>query len=106
LIDYLIKKVKEKENIDLSNNPTAMARLKEETEKAKKQLSSSETVDVSIPYLAVKEDGTPVNLEEHITRAQFEAMIEQVVNKTVDPMYQAIKDADVSLNEINEIILV
>ena len=106
LIDYLIKKVKEKEGVDLANNPTAMARLKEEAEKAKKQLSSSETVDVNIPYLAVKEDGTPVNLEETITRAQFESMIEHIVDKTVDPMRQAIKDADVDLNEIDEIILV
>jgi molecular chaperone DnaK len=83
-----------------------MARLKEEAEKAKKQLSSSETVDVNIPYLAVKEDGTPVNLEETITRAQFESMIEHIVDKTVEPMRQAIKDADVDLNEIDEIILV
>ena len=106
LIDYLIKKVNEKEWVDLSNNPTAMARLKEEAEKAKKQLSSSETVDVNIPYLSVKEDGTPINLEETITRAQFEAMIEPIVDKTVEPMRQAIKDADVDLNEIDEIILV
>ena len=106
LIDYLIKKVSEKEWVDLSNNPTAMARLKEEAEKAKKQLSSSETVDVNIPYLSVKEDGTPINLEETITRAQFEAMIEPIIDKTVEPMRQAIKDADVDLNEIDEIILV
>ena len=106
LIDYLLKKVNEKEGVDLSNNPTAMARLKEEAEKAKKQLSSSETVDVNIPYLSVKEDGTPVNLEEHITRAQFESMIEHIIDKTVAPMRQAIKDADVDLSEIDEIILV
>jgi len=106
LIDYLIKKVKEKEGIDLTNNPTAMARLKEEAEKAKKQLSTSETVDINIPYLAVKEDGTPVNLEETLTRAQFEAMIEHIIDKTVPPMRQAIQDAGVSINDIDEIILV
>jgi molecular chaperone DnaK len=106
LIDYLLKKVKEKEGIDLRNNPTAMARIKEEAEKAKKQLSTAETVDISIPYLAVKEDGTPVNLEETLTRAQFEAMIEPIIDKTVPPMRQAIQDAGVGLDEINEIILV
>ena len=106
LIDYLLKKVKEKEGIDLRNNPTAMARIKEEAEKAKKQLSTAETVDISIPYLAVKEDGTPVNLEETLTRAQFEAMIEPIIDKTVPPMRQAIQDAGIGLDEINEIILV
>ena len=106
LIDYLLKKVKEKEGIDLATNPTAMARLKEEAEKAKKQLSTAEVVDVSIPYLAVKEDGLPVNLEETITRAQFESMIEHIVDKTVPPMRQAIQDADINLNEVDEIILV
>ena len=106
LIDYLLKKVKEKEGIDLRNNPTAMARLKEEAEKAKKQLSTAEVVDISIPYLAVKEDGTPVNLEETLTRAQFEAMIEPIIDKTVGPMRQAIQDAKVSLDDIDEIILV
>ena len=106
LIDYLLKKVKEKEGIDLKNNPTAMARLKEEAEKAKKQLSTAEVVDISIPYLAVKEDGTPVNLEETLTRAQFEAMIEPIIDKTVGPMRQAIQDAKVSLDDIDEIILV
>ena len=106
LIDYLLKKVKEKEGIDLRNNPTAMARLKEEAEKAKKQLSTAEVVDISIPYLAVKEDGTPVNLEETLTRAQFESMIEPIIDKTVPPMRQAIEDAKVSLDDIDEIILV
>jgi len=106
LIDYLLKKIQEKEGVDLKNNPTAMARLKEEAEKAKKQLSSSEMVDVNIPYLSVKEDGTPINLEETISRAQFESMIDPIVSKTVEPMRQAIKDADIDLNEINEIILV
>jgi molecular chaperone DnaK len=106
LIDYLLKKVKEKEGIDLRNNPTAMARLKEEAEKAKKQLSTAEVVDISIPYLAVREDGTPVNLEETLTRAQFEAMIEPIIDKTVGPMRQAIQDAKVSLDDIDEIILV
>jgi len=79
----LLKKVREKEGIDLKNNPTAMARLKEEAEKAKKQLSAMEVVDISIPYLAVKEDGTPINLEETLTRAQFESMIEPIIEKTV-----------------------
>jgi len=83
-----------------------MARLKEEAEKAKKQLSTAEVVDISIPYLAVKEDGTPINLEETLTRAQFEAMIEPIIEKTVAPMRQAINDAKVSLDEIDEIILV
>jgi molecular chaperone DnaK len=106
LIDYLLKKIKEKEGIDLKDNPTAMARLKEEAEKAKKQLSSAEVVDIQIPYLAVKEDGTPINLEETLTRAQFESMIEPIIDKTVPPMRQAIQDAGVSLDEVNEIILV
>lgn len=106
LIDYLLSKVKEKEWVDLSKNSTAMARLKEEAEKAKMQLSSSENVNISIPYLAIKEDTTPINLDESISRVKFESMIENIVNKTVDPMKQAIKDADVSVDDIDEIILV
>ena len=106
LIDYLISRVKETEWVDLSSNPTAMARLKEEAEKAKKQLSTSENVDISIPYLAMKEDQTPINLDENISRAKFENMIEYIIDKTVAPMKQAIQDAKVSLGEIDEIILV
>ncbi len=106
LIEYLLKSIKDKEWVDLSTNPTAMARLKEEAEKAKKQLSSAEAVDISIPYLSVKEDGQPINLEEHLTRAQFDSMIDHIIEKTVPPMRQAIKDAWVDLSEIDEIILV
>jgi len=83
-----------------------MARLKEEAEKAKKQLSSAEAVDISIPYLSVREDGQPINLEEHLSRAQFDSMIDHVIEKTVPPMRQAISDAGVELSEIDEIILV
>jgi len=106
LIDYLLKKIEEAEWIKLKDNPTAMARLKEEAEKAKKQLSSSETVDISIPYLAIKNDWTPINLETTLTVSQFESMIEPIIDKTVAPMRDAIKDADVSIDKINEIILV
>lgn len=106
LIDYLLNKVKETEWVDLSSNPTAMARLKEEAEKAKKQLSTSENVDISIPYLAMKEDQTPINLDENMSRVKFESMIESIIDKTVAPMKQAIEDAGVSLSDINEIILV
>ena len=106
LIDYLLSRVKETEWVDLSSNLTAMARLKEEAEKAKKQLSTSENIDISIPYLAMKEDQTPINLDENISRAKFESMIEHIIDKTVAPMKQAIEDSDVSLNEIDEIILV
>lgn len=106
LIEYLISRVKETEWVDLSNNPTAIARLKEESEKAKKHLSSADSVDIAIPYLAMKEDQTPINLDENISRAKFESMIEYIINKTVTPMKQAIEDAKVSLNDIDEIILV
>gem|GEM_PF-1656624 len=67
--------------------------MKEEAEKAKKQLSSSESVDISIPYLAMKEDQTPINLDENISRAKFESMIGYIIDKTVSPMKQAIQDA-------------
>jgi len=106
LIEHLLKSIKEKEWVDLSNNPTAMARLKEEAEKAKKQLSSAESVDISIPYLSVKEDWQPINLEEHLSRAQFDNMIDHIIEKTVPPMRQAISDAGVNLSDIDEIILV
>jgi len=106
LIEHLLKTIKDSEWVDLSTNPTAMARLKEESENAKKQLSSADSVNISIPYLSVKWDGTPINLDVTLSRAQFESMIEHIVDKTVGPMRQAIKDADVDLNEIDEIILV
>lgn len=106
LIDYIVEEFKKKEGIDLKVNSMAMQRIKDEAEKAKKQLSISEREDISIPFIATGTDGLPRNLEVSITRAQFEKLTEDLFRRCKEPVLQALKDSKLSKNEINEIILV
>jgi len=94
------------DGIDLSKDINAMARLKDEAEKAKIQLSQSESIDITIPYICMGADNQPRNLQETLTRAQFENMIEDLVDRTIAPVHQALKDAKKTTNDINEVILV
>ena len=95
-----------KEWIDLSKDINALARLKDEAEKAKMQLSQSESVDITIPYICVWPDNQPRNLQESISKAQFEKMIDYIVDRTIWPVHQALKDAWKSPSDIDEVILV
>ena len=84
----------------------AMQRIKDEAEKAKKQLSNSEREDISIPFITTGPDGLSRNLEVSITRAQFEKLTEDLFKRCKDPVHQALKDSKIATGDINEVILV
>jgi len=106
IMDYLIDEFKSKEGIDLRDNAMAMQRIKDEAEKAKKQLSNMERVEVSIPFITQGKDGTPKNLEVTLSRAKFESLCSDLFNKCKVPFEKAIKDSGLSYSEISDVILV
>ena len=105
LIDYLADEFKNQEGIDLRKDPMALQRLKEAAEKAKIELSSSMQTDVNLPFITATQDG-PKHLNITVTRAKFEQLIHDLVEKTRIPCEQAMKDAGVTPSQINEVILV
>ncbi len=105
VIDFLADEFKKQEGIDLRKDPMALQRLKEASEKAKIELSSSSTTDVNLPFITATQDG-PKHLNINLTKAKFEQLIDDLVQRTKVPCEQAIKDAGVSQSEINEVILV
>ncbi len=105
VIDFLADEFKRQEGIDLRKDPMALQRLKEAAEKAKIELSSSASTDVNLPFITATQEG-PKHLNINLTRAKFEQLIDDLVQKTRIPCEQAIKDAGVSANEIGEVILV
>lgn len=106
LIDWLIAGFKAKEGIDLSKNAMALQRLREEAENAKKQLSQTESVDITIPFITMGEDGQPRNIQETITRAQFNKMTDDLVQRCKKPVLDALKDAKLKASDIDEVILI
>lgn len=106
LISWLIAGFKAKEGIDLSKDAMALQRLKEEAENAKKQLSQTDSVEISIPFITTGSDGTPRNINETISRATFEQMIGDLVERTKQPVLDALKDAKLQPGDIDEVILV
>jgi molecular chaperone DnaK len=105
LIDYLADEFKKEQGIDLHNDPLALQRLKEAAEKAKIELSSSQQTDVNLPYITADASG-PKHLNIKLTRAKLEALVEDLVIRTVEPCRIALKDAGLSGSDIDEIILV
>ena len=105
LIDYLADEFKKQEGIDLRKDPMALQRLKEASEKAKIELSSSSSTEINLPFVTATQDG-PKHLNLNLTRAKFEQLIDDLVKKTRIPCEQAMKDAGVTPKDINEIILV
>ncbi|MBS1492467.1 MAG: molecular chaperone DnaK [Bacteroidetes bacterium] len=105
LIDYLAEEFKKKEGIDLRKDPMAMQRLKDAAETAKKALSSSSQTEVNLPYITATAEG-PKFLLETITRAKFESLISNLVERTVGPCKKAIEDSGYKVEEIDEVILV
>lgn len=106
IIDYIVDSFKKKEGIDLKENTMAMQRVKDEAEKAKKQLSSVERVDISIPFITTGSDGLPRNLDETLTRAQFENLTSDLFERSKIPVEKALQDSKLKKSEINDIILV
>jgi len=105
LIDYLADEFKKAEGIDLKKDPMALQRLKEAAEKAKIELSSSNSTDVNLPFITATQDG-PKHLNINLSRSKFEQLIHDLVDRTKIPCQQAMKDAGVTPSDINEVILV
>jgi len=105
IIDYLADEFLKQENIDLRKDPMALQRLKEGAEKAKIELSSTSQTDVNLPFVTATQDG-PKHLNITMTKAKFEQLVDDLVERSAGPCEQAIKDAGVSPSEIDEVILV
>jgi molecular chaperone DnaK len=105
LMNYLVDEFKKESGIDLNNDPLALQRLKEAAEKAKIELSSSQQTDVNLPYITADASG-PKHLNIRVTRAKFEALVEELINRTIDPCHTALKDAGLSGSDIQDVILV
>jgi molecular chaperone DnaK len=105
LIDYLADEFKKDQGIDLRGDPLAMQRLKEAAEKAKIELSSSQQTDVNLPYITADATG-PKHLNLKITRAKLESLVEDLITRTIEPCRIALKDAGLSVGEIDDVILV
>ena len=106
IIDWLVQEFKnENGNLDLSKDPMALQRLKEGAEKAKIELSSSTTTEINLPYI-MPVDGIPKHLVKSLTRAKFEQLADSLIRRTIAPCESALKNAGLSVNDIDEIILV
>ena len=105
IIEYLVAEFKKDQGIDLSGDPMAMQRLKEASEKAKIELSSTQETDINLPFITADQSG-PKHLNIRLTRAKFEQMIEELVKRTVGPCKQALKDAGLKPADIDEVVLV
>jgi molecular chaperone DnaK len=106
IIDWLVQEFKnENGNLDLSKDPMALQRLKEGAEKAKIELSSSTTTEINLPYI-MPVDGIPKHLVKSLTRAKFEQLSDSLIRRTIAPCESALKNAGLSVNDIDEIILV
>jgi len=105
IVNWLVKQVKDKSGVDLSKDKIAMQRLKDASEQAKKELSSAMSTDINLQYLSMSEAG-PIHLDERLTRAQFEEMTADLLERTKVPFHNVIKDAGVSLSEIDHVVLV
>ena len=105
IIDYIIDEFKKINGLDLSKDPIALQRIKASAERAKIELSSSQQTEINEPYIAMA-NGAPVHLNLKITRAKLEALVEELIAKTIEPCRVAIKDAGVKVSDIDDIILV
>ncbi|AGH81710.1 chaperone protein DnaK [Psychromonas sp. CNPT3] len=105
LINFVVDQFKKEQNFDLTNDPLAMQRVKEAAEKAKIELSSTQQTDINLPYITADATG-PKHLNVKITRAKLESLVEDMVKATLEPLRIALKDADLSVSEIDDIILV
>ncbi|KMN32116.1 MULTISPECIES: molecular chaperone DnaK [Chromobacterium] len=105
VIDYIVTEFKREQGVDLKNDVMALQRLKEAAEKAKIELSSATQTEVNLPYITMDATG-PKHLAMKITRAKFESLVEDLVERSIEPCRVALKDAGLSVNEISDVILV
>jgi molecular chaperone DnaK len=105
LIDYLADEFKKDNGVDLHNDPLALQRLKEAAEKAKIELSSASQTDVNLPYITADASG-PKHMNIKVTRAKLESLVDDLIQRSIDPCKQALKDAGLSASEVDDVILV
>src|SRR5687767_9329662 len=105
LIDYVVTEFKKEQGVDLSKDVLALQRLKEAAEKAKIELSSSQQTEINLPYITADQSG-PRHLTMKITRAKFESLVDELIEKTITPCRTAVKDADVAVDKVSDVILV
>ena len=105
VINYLVEEFKKDQGIDLKTDPLAMQRVKEAAEKAKIELSSAQQTEVNLPYVTADATG-PKHMNVKLTRAKLESLVEDLVSKSIEPLKRALADSDLSVNDVNDIILV
>ena len=105
IVNHFVEQFKKESGIDVKDDKAAMQRLKEEAEKAKKELSTTEVADINLPFLTADADG-PKHFEYKLTRAKLIELVQELIDKTQEPCQKALKDAKLSANDINEIVLV
>src|SRR5512142_340910 len=105
VIDYIVTEFKKEQGVDLKNDVLALQRLKEAAEKAKIELSSSMQTEINLPYITADATG-PKHLAMKITRAKFESLVDELIQRTVEPCRIAVKDAGVKIGDISDVILV
>ncbi len=105
LIDYIVGEFKKEQGVDLSKDVLALQRLKEAAEKAKIELSSVQQTEINLPYITADQSG-PRHLTMKITRAKFESLVMDLIEKTIPPCRTAVKDADITVDKVSDVILV
>ena len=105
LIDHVAENFLQEKAVDIRRDPMALQRLKEACEKAKIELSSSNQTTINLPFITMTPEG-PQHLTMNISRSRFESLIEHLVNRTIGPMKQALKDAKLNVSKIDEVLLV
>lgn len=105
IIDWMVNEFKSSDGIDLSADPTALQRLKEAAEKAKIELSSTNQTEINLPFVTADQAG-PKHLNLNLTRAKFEQLVDDLIDRSIKPMEMALKDAGLKINEIDDIIMV
>ena len=105
LIDYIVTEFKKDQGVDLSKDVLALQRLKESAEKAKIELSSTQQTEINLPYITADQNG-PRHLAMKLTRAKFESLVDELIERTIEPCRVAIKDAGVKVSDIEDVILV
>ena len=105
IVDFLADEFKKETSVDLRNDKLALQRLKEEAEKAKKELSTVAQYDVNLPFISMNASG-PLHLNLKLTRAKLESLVEDLIAKTIGPCQQALKDSGFSKSQIDEVVLV
>lgn len=105
IANYIVEEFKKANGIDLSQDKMAMQRIKEESEKAKKELSTTQQTHISMPFISANESG-PLHIDMDLTRAKFDELTKELVQRTLKPVQDALKDAELTKNDIDEIILV